>query len=240
MRFDHANGESYEDAGGGRVIHSAPGFPGFPPRLAVELFERARLLTGRERVGLWDPMCGAGGIPTAVAMLRPERVQRVLASDVDPAAVTLAAKNLALATPAGLAERRRELTARGADADRLAAIDRLLDVPGRSSALRTDAVEADVTDAGSLARLDLDGIHVALCDLPYGTQTSWSAATSAGPPAAAALETLGAVLPTGAVIVFVTTERDDLRPLPNATRSFKHGHRHVRMYRLGEAAGGAD
>lgn len=240
MRFDHANGDHYEDAGGGRVIHSAPGFPGFPPRLAVELFERARLLNGRERVGLWDPMCGAGGIPTAVALLRPERLQRVLASDVDPAAVALAAKNLALVTPTGLAERRRELAARGADDDRLAAIDRLLDVPGRSSAPRTDAVEADVTDAGSLARLDLDGIHVALCDLPYGTQTSWSRSTPGRAPAAAALAALERVLPPGAVVVLVTTERDDLRPLPNATRSFKHGHRHIRMYRLGDAARDAD
>lgn len=231
MKFEHAPDASYEDVGGGVVLHSAPGHPGFPSRLALELFARAQAMTGKDRVGLWDPLCGAGGMVATVALLRPSSLTRVLATDVDHDALQLAERNLALASATGLVARRRELAEREADPRRLASADRLLAIPGRSDDLRVEVAPADVTDAASLAALDLDGIDVVLTDLPYGQQTGWASASKA--PARRALETLGGVLPRGSVVVFSTTARDDLRPLPAATRSFRHGHRHIRMFRLG-------
>lgn len=231
MKFEHAPQASYEDVGGGQVLHSAPGFPGFPARLAVELFERARALVGRERVGLWDPMCGAGGILTSVALLRPEALTRVLASDVDEGALGLARRNLELTTRAGLKARRAELVERSASPGRVASTDRLLARVAGGPPLVTSVARADVTDPASVADLDLDGIHVVMADLPYGTQTDWSSASTT--PTAQALEVLGRALPAGSVVVLSTTERDHLRGLPDATRSFKHGHRHLRMYQTG-------
>lgn len=239
MKFAHADDASYEDVGGGVVLHSAPGHPGFPSRLALELFARAQAITGKERVGLWDPLCGAGGIVATVALLRPSALTRVLATDVDPDAVRLAEKNLALIPDAGLLARRGELAARGADPRRLASVDRLRAIPGRSDALRADAATADVTDPTAVAALDLDGIDVVLTDLPYGQQTGWASESGAPAdraPAARALDALRDVLRPGSVVVFSTTARDDLRPLPAATRSFRHGLRHIRMFRLGDAA----
>jgi hypothetical protein len=231
VKFEHAPQTSYEDVGGGQVLHSAPGFPGFPARLAVELFERARVLVGRERVGLWDPMCGAGGILTSVALLRRDALTRVLASDVDEGALGLAQKNLLLATGDGLEARRAELVARGAAAARVASADRLLRRVAGTPPLPTSVCRADVTDPGSVAALDLAGVDVVMADLPYGTQTDWSSASSA--PTARALEVLDGALPPGAVVVLSTTEREHLRGLPDATRSFKHGHRLVRLYQTG-------
>lgn len=231
MRFEHAPDTSYEDVGGGVVLHSAPGFPGFPARLALELFERARMMLGRHRVGLWDPLCGAGGLATTLALSNRARLTRVLATDVDAAAVALAARNLALTSAAGLAARRRELADRGAAPSRLAAADRLReDLRG---ALPTQTVRVDATDPGALAALDLEGIDVVFADLPYGSQTGWTA--SASDPGAATLTALRAVLPGDAVVVFVTIDRDQARSLPAATRSFKHGHRFIRLYRTGGA-----
>lgn len=234
MKFAHTEDASYEDVGGGVVLHSAPGHPGFPSRLALELFARAQALTGKERVGLWDPLCGAGGIVATVALLRPSALSRVLATDADPDAVRLAERNLVLTSDAGLVARRRELADRGADPRRLASVDRLRATPGRSDGLRVEAATADATDATSLATLDLDGIDMVLTDLPYGQQTGWASASA--DPAARVLEALRDVLQPGSVVVFITTARDDLRPLPAATRSFRHGHRHIRMFRLGDAA----
>lgn len=232
MKFAHAGDDSYEDVGGGVVLHSAPGHPGFPARLALELFARAQALAGKEHVGLWDPMCGAGGIVTTIALLRPQALTRVLATDVSPSALELAARNLPLTSATGLTARRGELAARGVSPARLASIDRLLAVPGRSDDLPVAVARADVTDAAGLASLDLDGIDVAIADLPYGQQTGWAAPSDSA--AASALESLERVLHPGAVIVFITTEREHLRPLPPATRSFRHGHRHIRMFRAGD------
>ena len=232
MRFEYAaSDEPYDDVGGGRVLHSAPGFPGFPPRLAVELFERARRLTGRSRVGLWDPMCGAGGIVAAVGLLRPDALTEVLASDLDDAALELAAKNLRLLAPDGLRDRRRQLVERGAARDRVAAVDRLLEGIARSEPPHARLELVDVTDADAVAALDLVGIDVVLADLPYGRQTAW-ASDSASPPLEA-LIVLSRALHPGAVVVFSTTDREQLRGLPPATRSFKHGHRHIRLFRVG-------
>lgn len=231
MKFEHAPQTSYEDVGGGQVLHSAPGFPGFPARLAVELFERARVLVGRERVGLWDPMCGAGGILTSVALLRPEALTRVLASDVDEEALDLARKNLDLTTVTGLEARRAELVERGAAAARVASAERLLARVAAHPPLPTAAARADVTDPASVAGLDLDGVDVVMADLPYGTQTDWASTATA--PTVQALEVLGDALPAGGVVVLTTTEREHLRGMPAATRSFKHGHRYVRFYRTG-------
>lgn len=231
MRFEYAPRESYQDVGGGQVLHSAPGLPGFPPRLAVELFERARLLAGADRVGLWDPMCGAGGIVAALALLRADALTRVLASDVSDRALELVSKNLHLTTPEGLAARRRQLAAQSAAAERLESADRLLETLHRTTPVATDVARADATDPEEVARLDLDGIDVVIADLPYGSQTAWR--SDSGAPAARTLTTLTGVLRVGAVVVLSTVNRGDLRDLPPATRSFKHGHRHIRMYRLG-------
>lgn len=230
MRFEYAPRESYEDVGGGQVLYSAPGFPGFPARLAVELFERARRLTGADRVGLWDPLCGAGGIVATLALLRADTLTRVLASDVSDTALELASKNLRLATPMGLEARRQQLKAQSAAAGRLESVERLRELIHRRTPIPTHVARADATDPNDIARLDLDGIDVVIADLPYGTQTAWRSDSQA--PAAHTLQTLAGALRVGSVLVLSTVNRADLRELPPATRSFKHGHRNIRMHRI--------
>ncbi|WP_165962886.1 rRNA methyltransferase [Occultella glacieicola] len=232
MRFEYAPDESYQDVGGGQVLHSAPGFPGFPARLALELFERARVLAGTGRVGLWDPMCGAGGIVATLALLRRDALTRVLASDVSDRALELAVKNLRLTTPEGLAQRRGQLRAQSAVTGRLESVDRLLEKVRRGPPVPADLARADATDPADVARLDLAGIGVVIADLPYGTQADWS--SEAPTPAARTLRTLAGALGAGAVIVLSTVNREDLRGCPPALRSFKHGRRHLRMYRVEE------
>lgn len=244
MRFDHAVDDTFDDAGGGRVVHSARGFPGYPPRLAVELFSRAREMVGRSRVGMWDPLCGAGGIVTSIGLLRPTEVRRLLATDVNPDAVQLASRNLSLVSRSGLLARRQELTERMADPEqridpeRLRALDRLLTRDGRGDDIAVAALRANATDATDLGRLDLDGVDIAFADLPYGIQTDAVAEGAGGAVeptefGRAVFTAVSSALPSGAVVVLSTTERDHLRALPAATRSFKHGRRFLRLYRVG-------
>lgn len=51
--------ESYADLSGG-VLHSAPGFPAFPARLASEMFQRALALTPNPTAQVWDPLLRRG------------------------------------------------------------------------------------------------------------------------------------------------------------------------------------
>lgn len=222
MRFEHAPAADYSDLASGHVLFSAPGHPAFPVRLTLELFERARLLTGRARVGVWDPMCGAGSIVTTLGLARADAVSRVLASDVSVEAVGLAAKNLGLLGEAGLLARAASGGARAVSARRL------LDHRGFGPPIPALAAVADITRSADLDRLPLDGIHVVIADLPYGSQTHWR--SDAANPAGNLVRVLRDRLHDDAVIVLCSTQREHFREVPPAHRSFRHGRRIIKFY----------
>lgn len=103
--------ENYADFSGG-VLHSAPGFPQFPVRLASEMFQRALALVPSSIAHVWDPCCGSGHLLTALAFLHRRDITSVLGTDVNPAALILARKNLDLLSEHGMDARSDELRTR--------------------------------------------------------------------------------------------------------------------------------
>ncbi|GAA0993348.1 hypothetical protein GCM10009551_055550 [Nocardiopsis tropica] len=172
----------------GQVLRSAPGFPGFPVRLASELFQRAMVHTKEERVRLWDPCCGSGYLVTVLGFLHRERLTRVRAGDVDPDAVALAARNLRLLSAEGLAEREDELRRSARDFGRPEFVERAeatRDLAAGLSAMGGDLPhEAVVEDVFSLR--EPVGADLVVTDVPYGEMTSWAGAVpeDGGPGAA--------------------------------------------------------
>src|SRR5690349_20947717 len=96
----------YTDLASGRVFYSAAGRPAFPIRLASEALQRALALRATRGlagpVTLYDPCGGSAYHLTVLGFLHRPALQAVLASDVDPAAVALAERNLGLLSVAGL------------------------------------------------------------------------------------------------------------------------------------------
>ncbi|MDH2430883.1 rRNA methyltransferase [Sphaerisporangium sp. TRM90804] len=241
MTYRHAIARtSHEDLASGAVLHSAPGFPAFPVRLASEIFQRALALRGGDRPAvLWDPCCGGGYLLTVVALLHRRRIASVLASDLDPGARSLAERNLALLTRAGLAARAADLRARAARfgkpaydsaaqaAHRLAAG---LDAAGGD--LPHAVCQADALDPVQLRRaLGHRAPDIVITDVPYGEQTHWH-----GPGAAAGvagmLDALTAVLPRDSVIaVTVRGRKVPAGGGPRPRASFKIGTRAVALFR---------
>jgi 23S rRNA (guanine2535-N1)-methyltransferase len=174
----------YADFAGGAVLHSAPGFPAFPVRLASEALQRALALLGpaaARPLTLWDPCAGSGYLLTVLGLLHRRRLGRVVASDVDEGALQLAAKNLSLLTADGLAARAAELerlgerfgkpgyAASAGAARRLAAR-----LAGAGGDLPSTVRAASVFEAGELAAV-VAGLRpdVVIADVPYGEQTGW-------------------------------------------------------------------
>ncbi|MET8002752.1 rRNA methyltransferase [Nonomuraea glycinis] len=244
MTYRHATVRTgHQDLASGAVLHSAPGFPAFPVRLASEIFQRALALRGGDRPAvLWDPCCGSGYLLTVVALLHRRRLASVLASDLDPEARSLAERNLALLSQAGLAARAADLRARAARFGK-PAYDSAADAAHRLAA-ELDAAggdlphavrQADVFDPGRLQRA-LGGLtpDIVITDVPYGEQTHWG-----GPGAAAGVagmvDALTAVLPYDSVIAVTVRGRKvpaDHGPRPRA--SFKVGTRAVALFRAAE------
>jgi hypothetical protein len=237
--------EDAADLAPGVVLHSAPGQPAFPVRLALELFRRAQADLGRERITLWDPCCGSGYLATVLGLLERGSLERVLASDVSDDALGLARRNLRLLDPDGLSERADERR-RGARElgkprydDFAASADRLRQgLVDAGGALPTAVGAADAFDAGSLgAFLGGDAPDLVLTDVPYGERVTWAGAAPATDRVPALLATLGAVLPTHAAVVVCDRSRKvDTGGLRCAWR-FRVGTRAAAMVRVADIRG---
>lgn len=231
MHFDYAPNTDYADVGSGHVLYSAPGFPAFPARLSIELFERARHAAGVDRAALWDPMCGAGGIVTTLGLTRGNAIRRILATDVSSHAIALAERNPKLVHADGLTDRAETLRQMGAEPSRIVSAERLARRM-KGIEIEAGARVADATNRAALVDLGVGTIDVVIADLPYGDQTHWQSASDA--PFLAMLKTLTQLLPRHSVMVFTSTDRGAFSGAPNAFRSFRHGHRTIKMYRSAE------
>lgn len=230
----------------GFVLHSAPGFPAFPVRLATEIFLRAAAhLPGGSPVTLWDPCCGSGYLATVLGLLHREGIGKVLASDVDTDALGIARRNLALLTPQGLAEREK---ARRADGERFAkpgyaaAADAAGQFAARLSrgggALPWSAFQADVfaPDALAAALTGEPPVDLVLTDVPYGERTHWAGngtTPTTSEPVPAMLHSLATVLPPHAVIA--VADRSKKIPVPvKPLERLKIGTRSVALVRASD------
>lgn len=205
--------ENYADFSGG-VLHSAPGFPQFPVRLASEMFQRALALVPNSTARIWDPCCGSGHLLTTLAFLHRRDITGVLGTDLDPAALILAQKNLDLLSEHGMEARSEELCARAGRLGKPAYLDAAASAQRLARRLAEDGgalphgvAQADVFNSEQLRRaLDGQRPNLVITDIPYGEQTSWD-----GPHAAAGVEgmlrSLEEVLDNGTVIAVATRGR---------------------------------
>ena len=239
MRYLYAPAADYSDFASGMVLRSAPGYPGFPVRLGSELFERAvHVLGRRERLTVWDPCCGSGQLVTTISLLHQEQVGEIIATDIDPAALALAEKNLALLTKHGLTARRAEIAKLsdrfGKDSHTLAldAADRLQARVRSSDPIQVRVRRADIFDVSTLAQaVEGASIDLVITDLPYGRQTYLQGSPQDGVEADAMLANLSSVLPHQAVIVLVLAGRRLPSSKPRAQAKIRAGGRIAGIYR---------
>lgn len=228
--------DDYRDLSSGSVLYSVPGYPAYPVRLASELFQRAVERLPDRPVGLWDPCCGSGVMITTIGLLHRDRLRFVLATDVEPAATSLASRNVALLTDRGLTARAEELRLRrqafgkASHAEAAEAAGRLarrLGVAGGD--LPGNAAVADVFDPVTLrAVLPAYPPDLVLTDVPYGEQTNWVGSPTGVEPLQGAMQALAAVLPDHAVIALTVLGRK----VPTAP-----GLRPLERFRVGPRAG---
>jgi hypothetical protein len=241
-RFD-VHRRDYADLASGAVLHSAPGFPAFPVRLAAEMFLRGlALVGGRAPVTIWDPCCGTGYLVTVLALLHRRRVDQVIASDIDARAVTLARRNLRLLTGDGLGERAAELTGR---ADRFgkpsyaataeAATRLARQLAGHGGDVPAVAGVADAFDSGQLVPV-LGGRtpQLVITDVPYGEQTHWHGPAAGGGLPAMVRAVAAVVPPETVMVVAARGRRVPLGAVAPPIERFKVGTRSVAIVRAGQ------
>jgi len=212
----------YSDLASGRVLYSLPGHPALPVRLASEIFQRclAARSGGAALPSLYDPCCGAAYHLTTLAYLHGPSIREVIASDVDPQAVQLAARNLDLLTVEGLDRRIRELEGRRQYDDResyQAALtsahslrQRIAHSGGPPPAAR--AFQANALDGGALAGgLQEMPVDIVLTDVPYGQHSHWqNGSATTRDSIEAMLEALHRVVQAGSIVAIVCDKQQKI------------------------------
>jgi hypothetical protein len=235
----------YSAFASGQVLQSLPGRTAFPVRLASEVFQRcAALLIAAGEDGpytLYDPCCGGAQLLTTLAFLHGDRLARVLGSDIDPEAVQLAERNLALLTLAGLDTRiaalasLRERYSKASHAEALThatALRSRLSAFTASRVIGTQTFVADATSPSELSgHLGTGVVNMVIADIPHGRQTTWQltdAGSLAATPVSALLATLRPVLATVAVVAVATNRQQRIsHPAYRRAGQWQIGKRHV-------------
>jgi 23S rRNA (guanine2535-N1)-methyltransferase len=166
---------NYEDYAAGRVLYTQAGMTSFPVRLASEIFQRCAALLPQKQLRVYDPCCGSAYLLTTLGFLHGTQLKALWASDIQLQATTLARKNLALLTKAGLAQRQAEIETMLRDYGKTSHADALTSVERLRQQLSQHTIDMHVWLADAMQPpLKNACVDVLLTDVPYGDVVSWN------------------------------------------------------------------
>jgi hypothetical protein len=234
--------QDYRDYASGRVFYGQAGQPAFPIRLASEIVQRCFAVhRASGRPGpyvLHDPLCGGAYLLATLAYWHWADVSRILGSDADAQALSVAERNLGLLTVEGIERRIGEiehmLEAYGKASHR-AALHSAWRLRERLLALTADhPIETRTFRANALDSRDLDkglsgaAVDIVITDVPYGRDSTWQVPAgtrwTAAPPLWQLLEALSAVISMTTVLAVVADK---------AQKPVHERYRRVERFRLG-------
>jgi len=237
---------NYSDVASGRVFASQPASPGFPVRLASEIFQRCLAIRRGQGLmqpcALYDPCCGAGYLLGVVAYLHGESIRSLAGSDISAKAVALAARNLSLLTLGGIERRISEIEelldryGKESHRDALASArvfrERVMKLES-SRPVQVHVFQADALDGAAMAAgLDAAQVDVVLTDVPYGQHSQWQGAPSEDPIGGMLAALSDVLLPDGLVAVASDKQQKAAHPLFQRVDHFQVGRRKVVILQL--------
>ena len=176
MQYKYAPNQNYEDFASGRVLYHKSGLATFPVRLAIEVVGRCMQHVGKDKVTIYDPMCGEAYLLTVIGFFYGERVHEIYGSDVNEEALEFAGKNLALLTEEGLIKRKEELTElirlhkKESHKEALLSLENLHEKLGTH--IHTHLFHQNVFQLSMNEELTFKA-DIILTDLPYGNLVEW-------------------------------------------------------------------
>jgi 23S rRNA G2445 N2-methylase RlmL len=242
--------DDYTDFAAGQVLYSLPAQPAFPVRLTTEIFQRCRthlLRLGRAHpYTVYDPFCGSAHLLVTLAYLHWPEIHQIIGSDVDPAIIPLAKRNLSLITPAGMEARIEQLgqlyEAYGnashaqalTSARRLQA--RLLDYRRRHAITSHIFVANALNHEDLLQHPELSAVDLIISDLPYGQQSTWITADQPDAPSNPAwqlLDTLQVIASPSTIIALTSNKQQKIaHDGYQRVEQFQIGKRRIGFFRL--------
>jgi tRNA G10 N-methylase Trm11 len=181
----------YSDLASGRVLHSLPGHPAFPVRLASEIFQRCiehrrAIYKVSNPCTMYDPCCGTAYHLSVLGFLHGAHIRELIASDINEKVVEIARRNLELLRPTGMEERISELSSmherynKDSHRDALASAQALKIRITADHTIKTHAFQVDATNGKAILQNIRQGsVDIIFTDVPYGQHSQWSSSSNA-------------------------------------------------------------
>jgi tRNA G10 N-methylase Trm11 len=218
---------NYEHFAAGRVILSQVGMTSFPVRVASEIFQLCQAYFGKEKLRVYDPLCGTAYLLTTLGFLHGESIEAIYASDIHFEALRVGQKNLALLSDAGLEARRVEIQklyetyGKESHAEAIESCDYLRGLlpekPLSTGMWLADAMEQSLAP---------ESIDLLICDVPYGEKVAWE--SSSDEPISQLLEAQRTILTTNALAVVISDKGQKAgHPAYKRYKQMVHGKRRI-------------
>jgi len=244
LRYLYADEKrSYEDYASGRVLYNMPGAAPFSVRLGDEVFQRCRAVLLKKGLQgpyyIYDPCCGGAYTLTVLGFLHNDKIKKIIASDIEPAMISLAERNLSLLSMDGLIQRINQIEHlidkynKDSHKDALESALRLKNI----ICMNKRDIETDyfLANAAELVthKSKLNDIDMIITDIPYGRITSWSEMNSEDDCVSVLLESLHKIISSHTVIAIISDKKQKFAH--DAYRRIEHfnaGKRRVTILEL--------
>lgn len=251
----------------GSVFYGKLGAPAFPLRLADTVFQACLQIRQRENLNqpciLFDPCCGTAYHLATMAYLNWEYIAGIFVSDVDPAVVPVAARNLSLLSAEGLDRRISEIQVlfdiyhRESHAGALKAtrqLRALLNDLQRQHKITTYSAYGNALNPNALiSALQGHQVDIVFSDIPYGQHSHWhsvdnrvdnanndstnKSVNTVRPPVWGLLEALTHVLHASSLVAIAANKDQPVtHEKYRQLRHIKHGKPHIVILHLQNGA----
>jgi len=184
MKYKYTQNDNYSDFASGKVLYSIPGASAFPIRLMSEIFQLCYEYIGKkDKVTIFDPCCGSAYHLTALGFLHPDKIKKIICSDINSEILKSAEKNLGLLTGSGIniriSEINKMISNYGKDSHReaLASASKLQNlIKGHN--IETLCYHNDMLEYGAFEKLIDANIDIVFADTPYSNLEHWQGETA--------------------------------------------------------------
>lgn len=184
MKYKYTQNDNYGDFASGKVLYSIPGASAFPIRLVSEIFQLCYYkLNSKEKVTIFDPCCGSAYHLTALGFLHPDKIKKIICSDINPDILKSAEMNLSLLTESGLNRRISKINGMisnfGKDSHK-EALDSALKFQNliKGHNIETLCFQEDMFEYDAYEKLIDENINIVFADTPYSNLEHWQGKTA--------------------------------------------------------------
>lgn len=210
------NKNDYSDLASGKVLFSIPGISAFPVRLFSEVFQTSlEYMTKKNKYTIFDPCCGSAYHLTALAFLHPDKIEKIICSDVSRTVIQFAEKNLNLLNPEKIDLRIQDLKGlleKYNKQSHLEALDSSLILKRKITSyyIETCCYEEDLFSKEAFSKIKNETIDLIFADIPYGNIENWQGGKSDGNEIWQMLENLKRVGIRETILIIASTKKQQI------------------------------